>query len=82
MNTHPVTHLFIGGFTTDPCVARTLRTALEKGFDGHLVSDCAATFSSWLQRRTEKRFGSRVVTHQELLSAVHPIPGESARETG
>jgi nicotinamidase-related amidase len=65
-----VTHLFVGGFTTDQCVARTLRTAVEKGFDAHLVSDCTATFGPWFQRRVEREFASRVVDHEALLSKI------------
>ncbi len=73
-----ITHLFICGFTTDQCVSRTLRTALVKGFDGRLVSDCTATFSPWLQRRAEKRLGPRVVGHRELLAAMAAPPRAQA----
>ncbi len=75
-----VSHLFVCGFTTDQCVSRTLRTALAKGFDGHLVSDCTATFFPWLQRRAERRLGPRVVRHRELLAAMAaPSPGAMVR---
>ncbi len=75
-----ITHLFICGFTTDQCVSRTLRTALVKGFDGRVVSDCTATFFARLQRRAEKQLGPRVVGYRELLGAMAaPSPGARSR---
>lgn len=69
-----VAHLFICGFTTDQCVSRTLRTALARGFDGHLVSDCTATFLSSMQRRVERRLGARAVGHRDLLRRIAATP--------
>ena len=74
-----VEHLFVCGFTTDQCVSRTLRTALDLGFDTHLVSDCTATLNGWLQRRAERRFGPRVIKHEDLLPA---FTATSVREGG
>ena len=86
-----IEHLFVCGFTTDQCVSRTLRTALDVGFDAHLVSDCTATLSGWLQQRAERRFSASVTTHGDLLAAlaadpvdargraVHPRRSEAAR---
>ncbi len=59
--------LFFCGFITDQCIAKTMQTALEKGFNGHLVSDCTATLNGYFQRRAEARFPSRVVNHREIL---------------
>ncbi len=60
--------VFMCGFTTDQCVAKTMDTMLKKGFDAYLVSDCTATLNSFLQKRTEKRFGERVINSQDILS--------------
>ncbi len=74
LRSHYIEQLFVCGFTTDQCVSRTLRTALDMGFDAHLVSDCTATLNGWLQRRAERRFGGRVITHENLLSAITATP--------
>jgi NAD(P)-dependent dehydrogenase (short-subunit alcohol dehydrogenase family) len=63
----------------DRLEALARRTALVEGFEGHLVSDCTATFSSWLQRRAEKRLAPRVVGYRDLLAAMAALsPGASA----
>ncbi len=59
--------LFLAGFTTDQCVAKTLRTALRKGLNAHLISDCTATMCSVLQKKTEREFYPGVLEAQELL---------------
>ncbi len=41
--------LLICGFTTDQCVAKTMCTAIEKGFNCYLVSDCTATMNGFFQ---------------------------------
>jgi nicotinamidase-related amidase len=58
--------LFMCGFTTDQCVAKTLRTALRKGFDSYLISDCTATVSRLFQQRTESKFGARTIESGKL----------------
>lgn len=60
--------LFVCGFTTDQCVAKTLRKALRKGFDAFLVSDCTATLNGFLQRRTETAFADRALDHRRVLA--------------
>jgi len=55
-----IEEVFFGGFTTDQCVARTLRTALELGMTGYLVPELTATLGRWLQRRTERRFAAQL----------------------
>lgn len=67
---HAIDTLFFCGFTTDQCVAKTMETALQKGFAGYLVSDCTATMNGFLQKKTEKRFRERVVNHQEVLRGI------------
>lgn len=63
--------LYLAGFTTDQCVAKTLRTAIRKGFEGHLISDCTATLNGMLQRKTEHEFRQQVVTSAEILDLVN-----------
>ncbi|MFQ6083396.1 MAG: isochorismatase family cysteine hydrolase [Candidatus Aminicenantia bacterium] len=62
-----IENLFSCGFTTDQCIAKTMKTALEKGFNCYLVSDCTATMNSFSQKKTEKSFHGKVVNHQEIL---------------
>ena len=55
--------LFICGFTTDQCVAKTMRTAIKKGINSYLVSDCTATMNGFFQWKTERKYRSKVVNH-------------------
>lgn len=48
---------YLAGFTTDQCVAKTYRTAIRRGIATRVVPECTATFTGWLQRRTERSFG-------------------------
>lgn len=67
---HSIKNLFICGFATDQCPARTLRTAERKGFNPYLVSDCTATFCGFLQTSAERKHSNRVVTFQALLAGL------------
>jgi len=53
--------LYICGFTTDQCIAKTMRTAVKKGIDSYLVSDCTATMNGFFQWKTERKFHGKVV---------------------
>ncbi|NOX37414.1 MAG: cysteine hydrolase family protein [Calditrichaeota bacterium] len=53
------------GFTTDQCVARTLKSLSQQGYLCALISDASATFTRWQQKRVEKRF--RSLTSQEII---------------
>lgn len=71
--------LLVGGFATDQCVARTLRTAAAKGFEGWLLSDCSAALSEWRQLRMQRRFAGRVVTAADAARAFgRPATGPPA----
>jgi len=63
-----IENVFLCGFTTDQCIAKTMKTALEKGVNCYLVSDCTATVNSFLQKKTEKSFQGKVVNHLEVLA--------------
>ena len=60
--------LFICGFTTDQCVAKTMRTSLKKGINGYLVSDCTATMNGFFQWKTERKFRGKIVTCVDVLN--------------
>jgi nicotinamidase-related amidase len=62
------------GFATDQCPAKGLRTALGRGFEGYLVSDCTATFTGFQQRRAERAFGRRTVSSGDVLAALGSRP--------
>lgn len=61
-----VERVYVCGFTTDLCVSRALEGLEERGYRGFLVSDCTATFCSFLQRRAERRFADRVVSSERI----------------
>lgn len=71
LKNHAVKNLFICGFATDQCPARTLRTALRKGFNAYLVSDCTATFNEFFQKMAERKHSDRVVTSHKLLTKLN-----------
>jgi nicotinamidase-related amidase len=48
--------LLFAGFTTDQCVAKTMRTAITKGFECYMAAGCTATFSGLIQKMMERRF--------------------------
>jgi len=63
-----IEEVFICGFTTDQCVAKTMRTMEKKKIDSYLVSDCTATFNNFFQKRTEKEFGGKVISSNTILN--------------
>ena len=70
LNDHGIKNMFLCGFATDQCPAKTLRTALRRGYDPYIVSDCTATFNGFLQKSTERKHSERTVTSQELLAGL------------
>jgi nicotinamidase-related amidase len=62
LRSHGLDTLLVTGFTTDQCVAKTMRTAIAQGFQTWLLGDCCAAPLGWLQRRTERRFKERLLT--------------------
>lgn len=62
-----INRLFLCGFITDQCIAKTMRTALKKNFDCYMVSDCTATINDFLQRRVEKEFTGRTLDSYDIL---------------
>ena len=68
---HNIQTMFICGFATDQCPAKTMKTAIRKGISPYLVGDCTATFLGFLQTRAEsKENGARTVTSQEVMAAI------------
>jgi nicotinamidase-related amidase len=62
LDANDVQTVFLAGFITDQCVARSLETALDNGYDAYVLGDLTATYSGLIQRRTERRFGERAVS--------------------
>ncbi len=62
--------LLICGFTTDQCVAKTMRTAIKKGIDSYLVSDCTATMNGFFQWKTERKYHGKVVNHLKAIDGL------------
>ena len=61
--------VFVCGFTTDQCVAKTMTTMIKKGFNAYLVSDCTATMNGFFQKRTEKKFAGRAIDSKSLMAS-------------
>lgn len=58
--------ILFAGFATDQCVLKTIRTALKRGYDAHLIADCSATFGKFIQSITERKLPGRVVNSVQL----------------
>ncbi len=67
---HNIQNLLICGFATDQCPSKTLATAVRKGFNSYLVTDCTATFNHFFQKNAEHKHKERTVTSQEVLEMV------------
>jgi len=65
-----IENVFFCGFTSDQCIAKSMRTALKKGFNAIFVSDCTATMSGIFQKKTEKSFDGRVFLHKKILDMI------------
>ena len=63
-------NLVICGFTTDQCIAKSMGTAIKKGVDSYLVSDCTATMNGFFQWKTEKKFRGSVASYREILNEI------------
>jgi len=59
--------LLVCGFTTDQCVAKTMGTAIKKGINSYLVSDCTATMNGFFQWKTERKYRGKVVNHLKAI---------------
>lgn len=66
--------VFFAGFITDQCVARSMQTALDRGYDAYMLADLTATWNRLLQWRTERRFEERVVSSAVLTAASETAP--------
>ena len=63
---HLIKKIYFVGFTTDHCVAETMSTLMQDGYDCVLVSDCTATRSAKLQKKIEKKF--KHITSKQLIA--------------
>lgn len=71
--------VLFAGFITDQCIARSLDTALERGYDAYMLADLTATYSSLVQRRTERRLGSRSRSSDFLHQIIAEQPAKSSQ---
>ncbi len=71
LNDLKITNIFICGFATDQCPMKTLGTAKLKGFNPFLVSDCTATFNSFLQKNTERKLEKQAITSDDLIESIN-----------
>ncbi len=55
-------NIFVCGFTTDQCIAKTMDAMADKKFNAFLVFDCTATINNFLQKRAEKKFADKIIS--------------------
>jgi len=72
LDDNDVETVFLAGFITDQCVAKSLETALDNGYDAYVLADLTATYSAHVQRRTERRFGDRAVSSSVITGDPEP----------
>ncbi len=63
--------ILFAGFATDQCVLKTIKSAQKLGHDAWLIADASATFFHFIQNRTEKKLGDKVITTANLVKE-HP----------
>lgn len=78
-----ITHLLLGGVTTQCCVQSTLREAVDRGFACLLLQDCCAAFDPQLHEATlatiqgEDHLFGWIADSPELIAALaRPSPSE------
>jgi len=59
--------VFVCGFTTDQCVAKTMKTMIKKKINAYLVSDCTATLNNFFQKKAEKKFADKVIKSKDIM---------------
>ena len=69
--------VFICGFTTNQCVAKTMRTMIKKKFNAFLVSDCTATLNNFFQKKTEKKFKGKTIDSNKVFEKWNSHPNLS-----
>lgn len=59
--------VLFGGFLSDQCAGKGVRTALQHDFDAYLLSDCSATVTRLQDWWIERRLDGRTVSSDEIL---------------
>lgn len=62
--------LYLCGFITNQCIAKTLKTCMIKKIEAYIVSDCTATISNYLQNKSENRNKHWVVNSTGICSNI------------
>ena len=68
LNKNNVKKVYLSGFTTDQCVAKTMDTLISGGFECILLSDCTAARNNRIQKRIELKYNS--ITSLELINQI------------
>jgi len=74
-----ITHLIMGGVTTEVCVQTTMREANDRGFDCLLLEDCTASYFPEFKAHTLQQVAAQggivgwTATSEELLAALSAL---------
>ena len=69
LNKNNIKKVYLSGFTTDQCVAKTMDTLISNGFECILLSDCTAARNNKIQKKIEQNY--KKITSEQLINKIN-----------